>query len=218
MNSYFGASVGFMDKRDISNIGDYYPTPPIATYALMRSHNFTGKIWEPAAGKGHILNELTRMGYECIGTDLYDRGTNNIKFGMDFLQSNLLDGVKNIITNPPYKDGIAEEFILRALDMQVEKIAFLCRLQFVTGIGRYNNLYRNKPPSKILIFPRRLLCDEQTANNISSKKQFGGMLEYAWYIWDINYVGDTVTKWLNIDSLADERDKDMKFNNLSNFI
>lgn len=217
MSSYFGATIGFMDKRDPKNIGDYYPTPPIATFALLHNHDFRYKIWEPAAGKGHILDEIKRLGYECIGTDLYDRGRDDITSDVDFLKAQKPPEVENIITNPPYKDDLAELFLKKALSYNLQTIAFLCRLQFITGIGRYNSIYKHTPPSKILIFPRRLMCDESNANMLDSKKQFGGMLEYAWYIWDRNHEGKSIVEWLDIDTLAEKRNEGLTTSTLESF-
>lgn len=217
MSGYFGATVGFIDKRDIKNVGDYYPTPPIATFSLINSHDFRGKIWEPAAGKGHIFDELKRLGKECIGTDLYDRGHTDITSDIDFLRAQKPPEVKNIITNPPYKDDLAELFLKKALSHNLQTVAFLCRLQFITGIGRYNSIYKHTPPSKILIFPKRLMCDESYANTLDSKKQFGGMLEYAWYIWDKNHKGKTIVEWLDLDILAEQRNDGLPISTIEAF-
>jgi len=206
--SYFGASTGFIDKRSLDNVGDYYPTPPIAVYSLFHYHTFTGLIWEPAAGKGHISNEINRLGYDCYATDLFDRGNNKIISNIDFLQSELPKNVDNIITNPPYKDGLAESFLEKSLSFNVKNIAFLCRLQFATGVSRYNNVFKKMPPSKVLIFPRRLLCSEETANNLDSRKQFGGMLEYAWFIWGTHNKQNSEIIWIDVDEMAKKRNNE----------
>jgi hypothetical protein len=215
--SYFGASNGFMDKRDPKNTGDYYPTPPIATYSLLKNHKFDEIIWEPAAGKGHISKEIERMGYKCKATDLYDRGEKSVEPHVDFLNSNIDKNVKGIITNPPYKDGLAEAFLVKALSFNIQTVALLCRLQFIAGIGRYNNIYKNNPPSKVLIFPRRIMCDEGVANNEDSTKQFGGMLEYAWFIWDKNVKTHSQTVWLDVDTLSKNRNKEINKISLETF-
>ena len=49
---------------------DYYPTPPVATYALIKTLDVPDKIWEPAAGRGWISHELIRNGKNVYSSDL----------------------------------------------------------------------------------------------------------------------------------------------------
>ena len=52
---------------------------------------------------------------------------------------------------PPFK--VACEFTLRALDLATEGVAMLVRTQWIEGVGRYEQLFRDRPPS-----PPRRLC------------------------------------------------------------
>ena len=52
-----------------------YCTPPHITKALLKREFFPGTIWEPAAGKGHIVQVLRECGYtDVVASDINDWG------------------------------------------------------------------------------------------------------------------------------------------------
>ena len=119
---------------------DFYETPPEATRALLRGldpcMDFPRKVWEPAAGRGAISRELEAAGYEVVKTDLvaHEGADPGITSGVDFLMENRApDGVRAIVTNPPYKN--ADEFIRHGLALRLRVFAFL-RLAFLEGAAR----------------------------------------------------------------------------------
>ncbi len=59
--------------------GDFYPTPPEVTYALLDFLDLPRgtRIWEPACGNGDMVREMETWGYQVTGTD--------ISMGQDFL-------------------------------------------------------------------------------------------------------------------------------------
>ena len=63
--------------------GDFYPTPPEVTVALMDFLNLPSNtiIWEPAAGEGDMAGVLMTFCDEVYATDIID--------GTDFLQSSI---------------------------------------------------------------------------------------------------------------------------------
>ncbi len=54
---------------------DFYETPPDAVEELLRVERFSGRIWEPACGRGAISEVLEAHGHTVVSTDLVDRGT-----------------------------------------------------------------------------------------------------------------------------------------------
>jgi len=152
-----------------------------------------------------MSREFERLGHEVISTDLYEYDTfTSVSFGMDFLTTDLPKNVRSIITNSPYKNRLAEKFVMRALEHDVEFVAVLARLQFLTSSGRYERLFSKTPPSDVLVFPFRLNCNIISATSEEVNDQIGGMLEYAWYVWRKDRVG-TKVEWINLNEIEKYR-------------
>lgn len=165
---------------------DYYPTPPYAVAALLRCEKFTGPIWEPACGDGAISEVLKDHGYIVQSTDLVERGYGipRIDFLMEYRTQ-----APNILTNPPFKN--ATDFAWKALELATEKVALLCRIQFLEGVGR-RALFEAHPPKKVLVFSQRLTM---WRNGIETSDS-GGTNCFAWYIWDKAHKGPTELGWI----------------------
>jgi hypothetical protein len=164
---------------------DFYPTPPTATEQLIRCIGFPERIWEPACGDGAISRVLESHDYQVISSDLYDHGYGET--GADFLQTSARRA-NAIITNPPY--CLAEAFLQHALDLQVRKIALLCKLAFLEGVKR-SSILEASPLHYVLVFRRRL---QLTRNGESMRNR--GMIAFAWFVWERNYNGQPVLRWI----------------------
>lgn len=166
---------------------DWYPTPPDATKDLLRVESFAPVIWEPACGDGAISKVLADK-YDVISTDL-----NDYKFGtpsVDFLMETTAMA-SQIVTNPPYK--LANEFILKAIDLGIEKHAYLLRTAFLEGQSRYKNLYAQNPPKNIWVFSRRLTM----IRGDHDEAWYGsGKISFAWFIFRKGYTGKPSLGWL----------------------
>jgi len=169
---------------------DYYATEPKATELLLNVEKFNKNIWECACGEGHIAEVLLKRGYNVRASDLIDRGYGEIK---DFLFWNNENWDGDIITNPPY--AMAQEFIEKALEIipRGHKVAMFLKLQFLEGKKR-KMLYQNNPPKVIYVSSSRLNC---AMNGDFVKYPYNSAIAYAWFIWQKNYNGETVIKWIN---------------------
>lgn len=179
--------MGITNRRIVETDGpDFYPTPAWATYALLENEKFSGEIWEPACGKGHMA-EVLRTRNHVITSDLYDRGYGD--FAADFLQSNLR--ADNIVTNPPF--NIAEEFVKKCHELATKKFALLLRLAFLESARRYENIYSVIPPYKVLVFSSRI-----TFYPDGAERKGSGTTAYAWFVWDkhLDYE-HTIVDWVN---------------------
>lgn len=166
------------------NKNDFYPTAPVATRTLLRNYDVPKSIWEPASGRGWISRELVKNGHEVIATDLYEYEKPFVEtnFGIDFLQAPRYNA-EGLVTNPPFKQNLPEKLIRRALnplDLDYGFVAIFARLTFMESSKRYS-LFTDHPPTKILVFSERVNCDEKMFNE---GRELGGMVAYAWYIWD----------------------------------
>ena len=162
---------------------DFYSTPKWATLALMKREEFTGSILEPACGDGRMAEVISKFN-KVKAYDLYDRGYG--KTGVDFIKRRwkIQD---NVITNPPF--AIAEDFILKAIDITKYKVAIFLRLNFLASRRRHS-MFLETPLKNVWIFCRRV------AMGLPGKEP-GRMVVYVWAVWDKSYKGKTRLGWIN---------------------
>jgi len=172
---------------------EFYPTPPSATRALLAAEQFDGSIWEPACGTGWISEELKRAGYRVTSTDLVEYGYG--RSGVDFLAQRT-PLAKHIVTNPPYGNGLADQFVKHALRLTARtggKVAMLLNLQSLCHPRRHQ-LYTSCPPA--VVYPLdSCTCwpygDPSRAVTSSIGKQ-----RYCWVVWHSGHHGPTRMAWL----------------------
>ena len=167
------------------NKGDLYATPYHCTHLLLDSVYFPGRILEPACGKGAITDVLALRGYNCTSYDIET----------DFLKETRQFDI--IITNPPYR--LANDFILKAKTVATQKIAFLLPLNYLQGNERYNTIFQDKefPLQYVMPFTRYLLMTEDVREDGTCGH---GMIAFAWYVWNKDYCGSPVIRWLDNNS------------------
>jgi hypothetical protein len=174
-----GARSIMASRQEPDDSLDYFPTPPWATRALFEhamphlgfywrdkkpqlvgggSAGF-GSVWEPACGEGHMLKVIEEYTDRADGSDIHDYGGMGADSVIDFLNAHDLDHIKYdwIITNPPFAEKATERFILRALDLASVGIAMFVRSQWIIeGVGRYERIFRDRPPTLIAFFSERV--------------------------------------------------------------
>jgi hypothetical protein len=172
---------------------DLYCTPPEAVRALLHVEKLPHWIWEPAAGRGAIVNVLRDAGHAVVASDLHDYGA-PMHFLGDFLaQSKPPPGVEMILTNPPFM--IAERFIMHALDL-CPRVAMLLRLAFLESTRR-SELIEHRGLARVHVFRNRLPMlhrDGWVGPKASSSIPFG------WFCWNRNHTGPTT-----VDRISWER-------------
>jgi hypothetical protein len=162
------------ERRD-----DLYQTPPQAMHALLRVEKLPNRIWEPACGRGAIVDVLRAAGHEVIATDLVDYGETipPSSYRIDFLmERRALDGVEAIVCNPPYK--LAEEFVEHALDLCPLVVMFL-RLSFLES-ERRRRILEERGLARVHVFRNRLPMmhrDGWDGPRASSS------IPFAWFVW-----------------------------------
>lgn len=162
-------------------VNDFYPTPPIATKALLKRIKLFGSIWECACGDGAISKLLPN---NTISTDLIFRGYG--EGGIDFLSTT--KKVDWIITNPPYR--YATEFAKHALECS-DNVAFLLKIQFLEGVKRFD-FFQENPPKKVYVFSSRLKIYKNGVKQNNST-----MMCFAWFVWEKGFRGETVIDWIS---------------------
>jgi hypothetical protein len=171
-------------RHEPPNSLEYFPTPLWAVRALFRhvlpalGIKEVGSVWEPACGEGHMAAVIAEFAREpVIATDIFDYGYSSTL--VDFLDAQLAPKFTDcawIITNPPF--SVACDFTLRALELATEGVAMLVRTQWIEGAGRYERLFRDRPPTLYAPFVERVPIirgrwdpDASTATS------------YAWFVW-----------------------------------
>jgi hypothetical protein len=162
---------------------DLYETPPEAVRALLQVESNTGPIWECAAGRGAIVRVLREAGHEVIGTDLITYDSPDSRGGVDFLNAQSApDGVRTILTNPPYQR--AGEFVRHALAL-VPHVAMLVRLAFLES-QRRSDILDDGRLARVYPFANRLPMMHR--DGWEGPKASNSMA-FAWLVWDANHRG-----------------------------
>ncbi len=155
---------------------DFYATPREATIALAYVLNLAGKrVYEPAAGKGHMVHALQELGAILTFGDLYPDG-------FDFTKRTPYAGIDWIITNPPFSQS--EAFIKSALAWNPRiGVALLLKSQYWHAARRYK-LFHEHPPSAIMPLTWR-------PDFLFGSKGGAPTMEVAWSVWIRGYGGPT---------------------------
>ncbi len=178
--------------RDRGN--DLYETPECATLALLCAESLPHRIWEPACGRGAIVNILRAAGHEVVASDLVDYGVPVTCPGyrnVDFLTEHRApEGTEAIVTNPPFK--LANEFVEHALDL-CPRVIMLLRLAFLES-ERRTRILESGTLARVHIFRRRLPMmhrDGWTGPCASSG------IPFAWFCWNHDHSGPPTLHRIN---------------------
>lgn len=191
-------------SKDVAE-NDFYGTPRWATLALFNSGHLKipgeGYVWEPACGCGHMSDVIDEMLPNAVwNTDLIDRGYQQETGFHQVATGDFLDSAERkrvappgelaaIITNPPF--SLAAEFAKAGLTYRVP-MALLCRLSWLEGQRRYDQLFALTPPNKVLLFIRRVAFIRNGVEKMAT-----GVAAHAWMLWDADYAHKATTlHWL----------------------
>lgn len=185
---------------------DYYATPTDEVFNILKEldYSFHGKtILEPCVGGGHMamgieeyLKHKKETPWRLVGTDIKDRdfvSSNwDLYYGLDFLADDYpVESADIVIMNPPY--SILEPFMIRALEIAKHKLIVLGRTQALEGVGRYNNIYKDNPPTDIYQYIDRIQCWRNGEEPEGSSAQ-----AYCWMVWDKDKdTKDTQFHWIH---------------------
>lgn len=169
---------------------DFYPTPPENVNCLAKFLNISRVcVWEPACGEGHISKRLLLFAPAVVSSDLYSRGygTGFVNFlTQTRLPAAMIEVCDDhnyrpvIITNPPYKDDLPEQFIRHALELVKERrgaVAMFLRNEYDMASTGRADLFEGHPAYAMKIaVTKRPRWIEGTKGSPRHN--------YAWYVWD----------------------------------
>lgn len=172
---------------------DWYVEESWVDRRLFEDEPFEGSISDPACGLGRIVEAARAAGYNDI------RGEDKVRRSMfcdrvvDFLSDEPPDQrPDNICCNPPF--GSAREFVIRARKIARRKVAMILPLSWISGDRRSRWLERTCPRRVLIITPRPSMPPGPVI--LAGLKARGGRTDFAWYIWEKNYVGEPSFGWL----------------------
>ena len=110
--------------------------------ALLRHVTLRGTVWEPSAGSGHLVRELTAAGHRVIATDIEPRAPGIGRADFLGLQS-MPTATESIVMNPPYSDIDAHiEHALKLAHSVSGQVAVLARAE-LSAAGKRVGLFRD---------------------------------------------------------------------------
>lgn len=172
---------------------DLYETPTVAVDTLLALEPMPVHVWEPACGPGAIVHALRAHGHTVTATDLVNYECPDSQSERDFLAyMKAPPGVEAVVTNPPYKNRLAEKFVLTARNL-VPRVAMLMRLAFLESEQR-KPLFQEGDLSKVIVFSRRLPMMHRA--NWDGPKANSGMA-FAWFVWDRAHTGPSQIQWVD---------------------
>jgi len=172
---------------------DLYQTLAEAVRALLRVEQIPRRVWEPAAGRGAIVNVLRSAGHEGLASDIADYGDPTHFAGRDFLlERKAPDGCECILTNPPFR--IVERFTAHALSL-CPFVVLLRRLAFLESERRCEIL-EGRGLARVHVFHKRLPMMHRDQR--SGKKASSGMA-FAWFVWDRGHSGSTTIDRISLE-------------------
>jgi len=182
---------------------DFYPTPIELCKAAIKKEfpiGLNGYVLDPGCGTGNWGNAWNFYNPSSMitGIDIEP----NVKYldcycnyiVGDFLTDDF-DGTnfEAIIGNPPY--SLAEEFVRKSKTLLEQRgyIYFLLRLEFLASKKRHFGLFREFRPKKVYVLSRRPSFFSTTNGHTTDA------MDYAMFLWQEGYTGDTILDWLYWD-------------------
>lgn len=167
-------------RFEAADSADDFPTPPWATRALIE-HVIGANavkdlsVLEPACGRGYMARPLAEYFASVEASDAFRYGFGTHRDFLSFpFEAKSHDWV---ITNPPFR--LAEEFVERALTVARKGVAILARTVFLESVGRYEGIFRDRPPTKFAQFTERV---PMVKGRVDAKASTA--TGYAWFVWE----------------------------------
>lgn len=173
---------------------EWYVEPEWCSDVLFASMKFHAEtILDPAAGMCRIPEAAKRAGYCAEATDKIIRRAGVQQCNFLYEDPEVLNSFA-IVSNPPF--SIADAFVQRALSL-ADEVAMLLPLTWLAGAKRARWL-RDTPLKHILVLTPRPSMPPGVAIE-AGEKPGGGTVDFAWIVWDGDYVDAPQFGWLNRD-------------------
>lgn len=167
---------------------DRYWTEPWITNTFLNQWRLPeGRVWEPAAGRGDIVGVLRDYGYDTFASDvdMSEYLGSDPCYERNFLSTDSFEGwdINSIVTNPPYKGELADQFVARSLDLlethRITMAAFLLRSEWKHAKKRAR-LFDHQFYAGEIVLRKRPRWDWW----YSDKPEAAPRHNFSWFIWD----------------------------------
>jgi hypothetical protein len=157
-------------------------TPSHVTKALLTREVFPGSIWEPAAGKGHIVEVLRQCGY----TDIHAPDINDWGFRLCSVEDFRVSSRRTdcLITNPPLR--LKWKFLVQAKWLVRHKIALLLPLE-AEYTKNFVRLHQSDAD-----FPWKALYAFLQPVPWVNLRHPGGKIKFGWFVFERGYEGEVL--------------------------
>lgn len=148
-------------------------------------------IWECACGTGNI-SEVIKDYFpfsQIISTDLRNRGYGEVK---NFLASEYKNA-DMIITNPPFSK--INDFIKQGLKLTKRYLIYFAKIQTLETKGR-KVILENSPLKYVYVHSTRQATWKNNEPLDPQGKRWATTMCLAWFIWDKEYKGEPIIKFL----------------------
>lgn len=197
MNKLSGGQLAGGNSTTEREVNDFYATDPQTLKAFLhefwKDNTIEGDILEPACGQGHISKTLKELlpNYNITSTDLIDRGYG--QGGIDFLTHDYGRTFGTVITNPPF--SLAKEFIEKSLTISDKYVIMLCKIQLLEGVKR-QELFKTTPLKYVYVHTTRQATWKGGQALDNNGKKWATTMCLAWFVWDKEYVGEPIIRWV----------------------
>lgn len=171
------AAIHTTERDGERDVNDQYETPDdvlLALYLSMQGALDEAPVWDPACGTGRIARFFKSRNPE----GMYP--LTDIQYGDDFLDDEISLGPEwegHIVTNPPYRDRLAEAFVRQALRITRGYVCMLLNSDFLWSNNRRDWL-ANSNMTSALIVPWRIRFLRADGTPIKSQAY-----SHFWAIW-----------------------------------
>lgn len=167
---------------------EHYVEPYWCSKRLFEEEKFVGKIYDPAAGFGRIIQSARDCGHDAWGTDIVDReGFGTTPGSHDFFATTQFS--KNLVSNPPF--DVFKKFTAQALLFTSKKVAL------IMPTARLNaaRWLQSTPLQRVwLMTPRPSMPPGHVIT--AGGKVGGGKSDYCWLVFERGYRGTPELRWL----------------------
>jgi hypothetical protein len=198
MNKLSGGQLAGGNSTTEKAENDFYATDPETVKLFLdefyyNEYDNIDKIWENACGNGNISETLKEyfIDTKTISTDLIDRGYG--MEGIDFLNTSFNPNADLIITNPPF--SLVNDFIKGGLKKTNRYLVYLCKIQLLETVGR-KELLENSPLKYVYVHSKRQATWKNGEPLDPNGKPWATTMCLAWFVWDKEYKGEPIIKFL----------------------
>lgn len=176
---------------------DFYATNPQTVKEFLNivkgEFKDVKNVWENCCGEGHlaeVVKEYFKESLICT-TDLINRG-----YGVgdiDFLNSDFNPNADLIITNPPF--SLINDFIVKGLEKTNRYLVYLCKIQMLETVGR-KKILENSPLKYIYVHSKRQATWKDGKELDPQGKKWATTMCLAWFVWDKEYKGEPIIRFI----------------------